>query len=44
MLWEDTANRNGFRKEEGMILSINLEMHHLLAGGAMLFLQSMMVS
>lgn len=31
MLCKDKANQNGFREEEGLILSINLEIDRLLA-------------
>lgn len=48
MPWKDKANQAAFRVEEGMVLSINLAIHHFLEGGSLqmlfLFLQSMVVS
>lgn len=48
MPWKDKANQASFRVEEGMVLSINLEIHHSVEGDSpqmlFLFLQSMVVS
>lgn len=48
MPWKDKANQAAFRVEEGMVLSINLEIHCFPEGDSLqmlfLFLQSMVVS
>lgn len=45
MPWKDTANQAAFRVEEGMVLHLNLEIHHFLEGDSLqMLLQSMVVS